>query len=407
MHRLLYTLLWIVAASVPVRAINIELQQVATGFDAPVLVTHANDSSNRLFVVEQSGKIRIINSLGNVEPTPFLDLGPFGLGLTNRLGEQGLLGLAFPAFFDTTGRFYVSYTRASDGASIISRFRATPSSSNISGTNETIIYGPIAQPQENHNGGMIAFGPDGYLYIGIGDGGNFADEGPGHTDLIGNAQDRTNVLGDLLRIDVHTPSVFGEYSIPETNPFVENANGWMPEIYAWGFRNPWRFSFDFETDRLFLADVGQYTIEEIDLVINGGNYGWRRMEGTLCYNPGTGCQTGSLELPIFEYDHLVGCSITGGYVYRGEDYPALNGLYFYADFCQGTIWTLEETSPNAWTSVLRSNHGFNISSFGEDTSGELYVCNYDNGVIYKIIDTDPQPTATPLPNFTRSWAIYD
>jgi len=359
----------------------------------PLYITHANDASGRLFIMRQDGVILIRTSGGTILPTPFLNIGTTGLNLIVSGGERGLLGLAFHPNFASNRRFFVSYTRTGDGASVISRFTASVGDPNVADTASRFdVMGPIAQPQANHNGGCIQFGPDGMLFFALGDGGGANDTGTGHTTGLGNGQDPTNLLGDILRIDVDgAPDAGLNYHIPTDNPFF--VTGPVPstrqEIYAWGFRNPWRFSFDSMTGDLFAGDVGQGNIEEVDIVTAGGNFGWRRMEGTACFNPASGCQTGSLILPITEYTHASGnCSITGGYVYRGTDYPPMQGRYFYADYCSGRIWSAEEVTPGTWVSTLALDTSNLITSFGEDADGELYVCT-DGGGIFAIVGPVP------------------
>jgi glucose/arabinose dehydrogenase len=382
-------------------AINIQLVQVASGLNNPLLVTHAGDGSGRRFVVEQNGRIRIIDIGGAVLPADFINLGPGGLAKTQSGGEQGLLGLAFHPNYASNGYFYVNYTRTSDGATMVARYSASAGDPNVADTTETVILGPITQPQPNHNGGMMAFGPDGYLYVALGDGGGANDQGPGHNPTLGNGQDLNTLLGKMLRIDVDNPAGGNNYGIPPSNPFA--SGGGLPEIYAYGLRNPWRFSFDRLTGELYCADVGQNTIEEIDLIVSGGNFGWRGMEGSNCFDISVGCSVPPMILPIFEYDHSQGCSITGGYVYRGSLYPAIDGYYFYGDYCNGRIWSLHQPTPGNYVNQLQLSASFNISSFGEDEAGELYVCGYGNGIVYRLIDADPQPT----PNSTRGWDLYD
>ena len=367
-------------------AVDLGLDLVASGFSRPILATHAPDGSDRLFVVEQAGRIRIIGPDGTVGSQDFLDLGTTGLDLVSPFGgEQGLLGLAFHPGHACNGRFFVHYTRRSDGDSIISEFSVSENP-NVANTDEQIILGPVFQPEGNHNGGMIEFGPDGMLYIALGDGGGGGDP---HGE-IGNGQNTTNLLGKILRIDVDNPQAPNNYGIPPDNPFV-GMEGFREEIWAYGLRNPWRFSFDRADGRLFCADVGQNAIEEVDIIEKGGNYGWRRMEGSECFNPPTDCQTGSLILPIDEYPHSLGCSVTGGYVYRGVAYPDLEGLYFFGDYCSGRIWSLEETAPDVWTRTDQTNSSFRIPSFGEDESGEVYVCDLNGGAVYQLVDNDPAP----------------
>ena len=342
---------------------------VTKGLVQPLYLTHAGDGSRRLFVVEQAGRIRILKE-GSLHPTPFLDISDMVLSG----GERGLLGLAFHPDYSHNGRLFVSYTRHPDGATVVAEYRrgATP---DLSDRQERIIL-IVPQPFANHNGGMIAFGPDGALYIGRGDGG-------GRGDPNDRSQNPHDLLGKILRLDVDRGQ---PYAIPADNPY-RSGDG-RPEVYALGLRNPWRFSFDRDTGFLWVGDVGQYLWEEVDLVGRGGNYGWRLMEGEHCFIPAKDCQRPGLTLPIFEYGHEGGrCSITGGYVYRGVSQSELKGWYFYGDYCSGEIFgarvdagmTMRGERPA--NVLLRS--GLRISSFGEDEAGEVYVVDHGGG-IYQI-----------------------
>lgn len=334
---------------------------VTKGLENPVFLTHAGDGSARLFVVEQPGRIRVLEG-PVLLPAPFLDITKqvlFG-------GERGLLGLAFHPDYRHNGRFFVDYTRKPDGATVVAEYRRGPTATSASQKERILLIVP--QPYPNHNGGMVAFGPDGYLYIGLGDGGSKGDPD-------NRAQNPEDLLGKILRIDVDRGDPYG---IPMDNPFAKG--GGRPEIYAVGLRNPWRFAFDVKTGNLWVADVGQYKWEEIDLVTRGGNYGWRMMEGTHCFHPSTDCRITPFSLPVSEYFHEKGrCSITGGYVYRGRVVQGLIGAYVYGDFCSGEIFALykgrttEEPHPVLKSTLL-------ISSFGEDAEGELYVLDHKGGV---------------------------
>jgi len=384
--------------------VDLQLVQRASGFVNPVYVTHAGDGGGRLFVLEQSGVIRIIRPDGTVAATPLLSI-------TDRVlsgGERGLLGLAFHPSFVANRWFYVYYTRRPDGASIVSRFEVTAGDPDQADpSSEFMVLGPVTQPQSNHNAGMIEFGPDGLLYIALGDGGGAGDTGTGHTAGIGNAQDPTNLLGSILRIDINSLSPPLNYSIPPDNPFVGNTMGRREEIYAWGLRNPWRFAFDSRpggTNRLFTGDVGQNTLEEIDIIIRGGNYGWRCMEGTLQFNFTANCAAETLLPPIHVYGRSDGISVTGGYVYRGEESPNMTGLYIFGDFGSGRIWALEEVG-GSWERTQLLDTTLAISSFGEDEGGEIYLCAYGtSGAVYKLVDAAPTPE--PLTG-ARRWALYD
>ncbi|MEK6321952.1 MAG: PQQ-dependent sugar dehydrogenase [Acidobacteriota bacterium] len=352
----------------------IALEPVLTGLSAPVYVTSAKDGTNRLFIVEQGGRIKLL-APGNNTPTVFLDITQRVLGG----GERGLLGLAFHPQFRTNHRFFVNYTRTPDGATVIAEYQASAADPNVAEVNQTAVL-VIPQPFANHNGGMIEFGPDGYLYIGMGDGGSANDPG-------NRAQDINNLLGKILRIDVDHSNGPIPYSSPPENPFFGPALG-RDEIYALGMRNPWRFSFDRATGQLYVGDVGQNAWEEIDIVTPGGNYGWRVMEGARC-NPGVGggvCSTAGFSLPVAEYNHTGGrCSVTGGYVYRGSKGALSFGTYVYADFCSGEIFSLIGGEQNL---LLATN--LNISSFGEDEGGEIYVVGL-GGTVDRIVN----PVAVP------------
>jgi glucose/arabinose dehydrogenase len=338
---------------------------VSTGLAAPVFITHAGDGSGRLFILEQSGRIRILAGEALVR-RPFLDIADRVLAG----GERGLLGLAFHPQYRTNGRFFVNYTRQRDGATVVSEFRVS-TAPNVALQAERVLL-TVPQPFANHNGGMLAFGPDNYLYIGLGDGGSAGDPG-------NRAQDRQKLLGKILRIDVNNGQ---PYAIPPDNPFARA--GGRREIYALGFRNPWRFSFDRKTGELYVGDVGQGTVEEIDIVTRGGNYGWRIMEGNRCFQPATGCNRRGLTLPIATYTHGGGrCSITGGYVYRARAVPTLAGTYVYADYCTGEIF-----GRRTGQSTVLLDTDLNIASLGESEAGELFVVGLE-GTIHRIAAPDP------------------
>jgi len=328
-------------------------------FSKPVFLTASPDDTLRLFVVEQEGRILIVKG-DTVLPTPFLDIAK----KLSTGGERGLLGLAFHPYFSSNGRLFVNYTRAQDGATVIAEYHASSNPYQVTLKESVLLV--IPQPYGNHNGGMIAFGPDHYLYIGMGDGGSGGDPA-------NYAQNRNELLGKVLRIDVDQQHPYG---IPPDNPFVKG-NG-RPEIFAWGLRNPWRFSFDRETGDLWAGDVGQNAWEEIDVIKVGENYGWRLLEGTHCFNPETHCrQVPKFVDPVTEYAHEQGrCSVTGGYVYRGEKIPDLVGTYVFGDFCSGEIWGFR----NGKRQILQSTD-LQISSFGEDGDGELYVLGYGGEIV--------------------------
>jgi hypothetical protein len=348
----------------------IQLVPVVTGLASPLFVGHAGDGSNRLFIVEQGGVIRVLQP-GQTTPTVFIDIHT----KVTAGGERGLLGLAFHPLYSQNGRFFVFYTRAGDGALTVSRFGVSPNP-DVANPTETVLL-TIPHPNTNHNGGMLAFGPDGYLYIGVGDGGS-------GNDPPNNAQNINVLLGKILRINVDQPDpgTGTLYSSPSTNPFVKGPG--LDEIFALGFRNPWRFSFDRITGQQWVGDVGQGQREEVDTpILNGGNYGWRVFEGFLCTNNDPGlCNPANYTPPIFDYSRANGrCSITGGYVYRGSQDVLPSGTYVYGDYCSGEIFT--------WNGSMQSvllDTALNISSFGEDEVGELYVVEL-GGSVRKLVST--------------------
>jgi glucose/arabinose dehydrogenase len=335
-------------------------------YSQPVGIYNAEDGSNRLFVVEQAGIIRVFqNSATTATSTLFLDISSQVLFS----GEQGLLGLAFHPNFTSNGYFYLDYVAPNPTRTIIARYTINVGNPKVADKTSEYIILEIAQPFSNHKGGQIAFGPDGYLYIGMGDGGS---EG----DPLGNGQNRSTLLGKILRIDVNSPSAGRNYGIPADNPFIGSTLGYKEEIFAYGFRNPWRFSFDLAIGKLWVGDVGQDKMEEIDIVQKGRNYGWNIMEGSLTYSAGS--QVG-LELPVYEYNHTLGNAIIGGYVYHGLALTELAGNYVYGDYGSGKIWALAANGTN----TLLVNSNLTISSFGLDENNELYICAFD-GRIYEI-----------------------
>jgi len=353
-------------------------------FPHSVDLQHAGDGTDRLFVVAQAGVIFVFGTTA-ADPSAkvFLDIAD---RVTDG-GELGLLGLAFHPDYSTNGYFYVDYTASNPLRSVISRFRVSATNPDSADANSELVLLEVNQPYENHNGGQIAFGPDGLLYIAFGDGGSAGDPQ-------NNAQSTSVLLGKILRIDVNTFSGGKNYSIPTSNPFYGNTLGYREEIYAYGLRNPWRFSFDRLTGKLWTGDVGQDAWEEIDIIENGKNYGWRIMEGAHCYSPSVNCDTDGLTLPVWEYHQSPadGCSVTGGYVYRGSMVPALYGSYVYGDYCSGRIWALSYDGVSLPVNTIVIDSKFNISSFGVDKNNELYVCSYEEGKLYRFV---PQPAGSP------------
>ena len=389
MNRLLCAAL--IAATGSAASAQLTTVQVVNGVDRPVFVTHAGDGSGRLFVIEQEGAIRIIDAGGNLLPTKFLDIDGTVIGGDSGGNEQGLLGLAFHPDYATSGasgegKFYVNYT-GSGGDTRIAEYQVSAGNANIAdpGTARIIMF--YDQPFSNHNGGWIDFGPDGYLYIAAGDGGSGNDPG--------NRASRLNqMLGKMHRIDIDGGDDFPadpnqNYEIPADNPFVGTA-GAIESIWHYGLRNPWRTSFDRETGDMWIADVGQNAWEEINHNVGnvgGLNYGWRCREGL--HATGLSCSAVGWTDPQHEYSHAGGnCSVTGGYVYRGcelgEEYQ---GLYFFGDYCGGSVWTLD--AANGYARTTEFNFGFGLASFGEGEDGELYTTDVFSGQVFKIINTNP------------------
>ena len=357
--------------------LTLGLAAVAGAYSNPLFVTNAGDGSNRLFVVEQAGRIRIIRK-GVALATPFLDIH----ARVSCCGERGLLGLAFHPSYKTNGKFYVDYTDV-NGNTVIAEFRRSSTNANRASTTGRILL-RITQPFANHNGGMIAFGPDGMLYIGMGDGGSGGDPG-------NRAQNKTKLLGKILRINVNARTGKLAYGIPSSNPYVGSTGD--DRVWAYGLRNPWRFSFDRSTGDLWIGDVGQNKYEEIDraTAASGGgrgvNFGWRVMEGRACYTPSSGCSTAGKQLPIAVYSHSFGCAVVGGYVYRGTLYPAMVGAYLFSDNCSGRIWALTANGAAKQTPRVLLNTGKAISSFGEGENGSLYVTDLTGGRVYRVTGT--------------------
>ncbi|RZP04944.1 MAG: T9SS type A sorting domain-containing protein [Flavobacteriales bacterium] len=386
MKNLLYTLLFTVTFYTNAQEVNLELFK--DGFTSPVDIQNAGD--DRLFIVEQAGIIKILNQDATINPEPFLNI----TSLISSGGERGLLGLAFHPDYSNNGYFFVNYTNTT-GDTQVARYTVDANDSNIADPNTAVLIIDADQPYSNHNGGCIQFGADGFLYIGLGDGGSGGDPE-------NRSQNLQTLLGKILRIDINNSNGANNYDIPSDNPFVGDSNA-LDEIWAYGVRNPWRFSFDSESDELWIADVGQGDIEEINRVAPdaaGLNYGWRCYEGSQTYNT-TGCPDPSeLTFPVAEYTHSVGYSITGGYVYHGNIYSDIQDLYFFADL-NGLIGTVDNDN----NLINYGNYGGTWVSFGGDVNGELYIADI-SGSIHKvkggeIFDTqsfsESQVSITPNP----------
>ena len=373
-HLFFITLLSFISANY-----NVENAFPNLSFDGPVGIYSSNDGSNRLFVVEQEGRIKVFDNNSNVSNSDmFLDI----TNLVDQDGgytEEGLLGLAFHPDFNNNRYFYVNYTEHNPRRNVITRYTVSNNNPNETNYNSAQIILEVEQPYTNHNGGQMGFGPeDGYLYISFGDGGSAGDP-------LGHGQNLSTLLGSLIRIDVDSPSDGLNYGIPPDNPFTAPLAA-RDEIYAYGLRNMWRFSWDIETGFLWGADVGQYEYEEINIIESGGNYGWSIMEGTSCYDSPS-CNEEGLELPVWEYELYVDgvCSVTGGYVYRGSSLWNLTGRYIYGDWCTGDIWALTYSEDGNHINNHLITSEINISSFGIDQNNELLICA--NSSIYKLTST--------------------
>jgi glucose/arabinose dehydrogenase len=349
------------------------LELVAEGFDQPVQVVDPGDGSGRLVVVEQIGRLRIVED-GVVAPEPFLDIS----NLVTCCGERGLLSAAFHPRYADNGLVFVNYTDA-NGDTVVARYRVAPDDPDRldAASAETVLT--VAQPAANHNGGLLLFGQDdGYLYVGLGDGGGGNSQ---------NGQDLGTLLGKIMRIDVDATGDGHSYAIPPDNPFVDRP-GARPEIWAYGLRNPWRFSFDRDTGDLWIGDVGSAVYEEVDLLSvespAGANFGWDAMEGYTC-RADADCD--GFVAPISGFERSDGCVVTGGYVYRGNAVPGLEGTYLFADYCSGQVWGLAPEAGGTWMKIGPVETGLRISSFGEDAAGELYLVDL-NGVVYRMVATD-------------------
>jgi glucose/arabinose dehydrogenase len=356
--------------------LTVKLEEVVDGLAAPLAVVSPRDGSGRLFVAEQGGTIRIVED-GRLLPEPFLDVSQeISAG-----GERGLLGLAFHPNFPDDQRFFVNYTDT-NGDTHIAAFVVDPENPDVAdpGSEQQLVF--VDQPYANHNGGGLAFGPDGYLYAGLGDGG-------GGGDPHGNGQKLSTMLGKILRIDVDDERGNAPYAIPPDNPFAGIA-GDEPAVFHYGLRNPWRFSFDRATGDLWIGDVGQSHWEEIDVAragTSGLDFGWNRMEGTHCFRPESNCDETGLTMPLAEYSHQHGCTVIGGYVYRGTAQPILAGAYLFTDYCSGTIWALDAAGDGLRDAVEVGQTGATLSSFGEDEDGELYATALSPGALLHVVAT--------------------
>jgi len=362
--------------NIPPVSIQVERVFPDLSFQEMTNLVQPDDTSDLIFVTEQRGVIYAFSANNSQQADIFLDIAD----RVNRGGEEeGLLGLAFDPDYRENGYFYVYYSAADPTRSVLSRFSLDQENTDVADPESEVIIMEVEQPFSNHNGGQLAFGPDGYLYIGLGDGG-------GAGDPQGNGQNLGTVLGSILRIDVSGLSAPGDYEIPADNPFV-GTEGARAEIWAFGLRNPWRFSFDLETGLLWAGDVGEHEREEIDIITKGANYGWNIMEGSHCYSPATGCNQSGLTLPLVDYDHSQGCSVTGGYVYRGDQVASLQGYYIYGDYCSGNIWALAYNGSVVTENILLVDSGLSITSFGEDPAGNLYILDRQGG-IYTMVQTE-------------------
>ncbi len=354
------------AAAQPTSALETAFPSLS--FATPIELTHANDGSGLVYVAEKVGRIRsFANARTTATSTTVLDI----TTLVLNSGEQGFLGMAFHPNYAANGYVYVHYSGRTNGRTVLARYTRSAANPAVLDPATAQILLEVAQPFSNHNGGKLAFGPDGYLYLSLGDGGSGGDPG-------NRSQNRAVLLGKLLRLDVDNPAAPLNYGIPPTNPFAGNTAGYREEIYAYGLRNMFKFSFDRATGILWGADVGQNSWEEIDHITNGGNFGWRIREGAHCFNPSTGCTTLGLIDPVYEYSHSEGCSVTGGPVYRGTRNPDLAGAYLFADYCTADVWalTFNGTTPTRRTVV---SAGSGVIAFGEDAQGEVYVLREASG----------------------------
>lgn len=346
-------------------------------FTSPIFLTHSNDGTNRIFVLQQNGIIKVFPNDSNITSSSVSTYLDISNKISASTGEEGLIGIAFHQSYLSNGYLYLNYTAPGPLRTVISRFKVSQSNPNKADSLSEYKILQINQPYTNHNGGCLMFGLDGYLYIGMGDGGSGGDPQ-------NNAQNTHVLLGKILRLNINDTTATTRYKIPVTNPFYSDTTLGRGEIFSWGMRNPWRFSQDAITGLIYCGDVGQGVWEEIDIIQNGKNYGWRVMEGLVCYNPPNGCDTSGKTLPIKAYNHTSGaCSVTGGYVYRGTRRPELQGAYIYGDYCNGKIWMLRYNNGNVTSDSLLTTLPTSLSSFGVDQSNELYILGYSNGKIYR------------------------
>ena len=354
----------------PLQPLTVERAFSNLDFRGLTNLTQPAAGDDRLFVTEQSGRILAFTNDQDVgEAQVFLDIRD---NVNDSGSEEGLLGLAFDPRYDENGYFYVYYSASGPRRSVVSRFQLSADGQTVDTGSELVIL-EIEQPYRNHNGGQLAFGPDGFLYVGLGDGGAAGDP-------MGHGRNTRTLLGSILRIDVSESTPETPYTIPADNPLLDDSDA-RPEIWAYGLRNPWRFSFDRETGQLWTGDVGQNTLEEVDLVERGGDYGWNTLEGTRCFSPRSSCDASGTVPPVWEYPTgEEGCSVIGGYVYRGERIPSLRGAYVFGDYCSGKIWAIRYDGQEVTEHLLLADTDLRIASFGQDRNGALYVLSQDSGI---------------------------
>jgi glucose/arabinose dehydrogenase len=374
--------LFVIATNIQGQDITFQNAFPSLSFSSPIDFQISEGLADTVFIVERAGTIkRFRNDPETSDMQQVLDI----RSRVETEGEGGLLGIAFHPEFMQNGYLFVHYTTSDPFRSVFSRFERESDNPNVFDPGSEMILLEVNQPRTNHNAGQIRFGPDGYLYLALGDGG-------GGGDPFEHGQDRTTLHGNILRIDVDNTNDGLNYAIPSDNPFVGNEEGWREEIFAWGFRNPFRFSFDSETGKLWVADVGQSDREEVNIVESGGNYGWPIMEGSICYPPSSECDTTGLELPVHEYGFSGGQSITGGFVYRGDAAPDQQGRYFYGDYMTGDLWSFDFDGEEAFDNrSIGQVDRFQLVCFGEDHDRELFMCMMGQGKILRIV-MEPEPT---------------